>query len=393
MKSRASYWLLLPYLRPHWRTILQAFICTLVFTLCWPLLAWIAGLLLGYLVQGNVLELAQTAAIVAGIFLVQKLAQYGQDAWMAKAALSIALDLRNRVYAHLQTLSLSYFEKAPTGDLSYRLTEDIDRIGEVVNKVFHDFTPCVLQLIAVFAYMIYLNWQLTLASLIVVPLMGLLISWFGDRMLVYSRRSQNLISDLSSILTEVFSGIRLVRAFAAEDYEVDRFSQEAERNRQAKYAAAHLKAVQFPVVGFMYALSVLLLLLLGGWQISQGNLTGEQFGSYVVAVAMLIDPVGHITENYNEFKQGQASVDRIFELFQIQPAVVEQSGAIELPTVTGKVEYREVSFGYEGMGSRESGAGSREPGVGSQESGIKHRQNIPSSIQELRPLSTSHSPL
>jgi ATP-binding cassette subfamily B protein len=347
MKSRASYRLLLPYLRPHWRVIIQAFLCTLIFTVCWPLLAWIAGLLLGYLVQGNVLALAQTAAIVAGIFLVQKLAQYGQDALMAKAALSIALDLRNRVYTHLQTLSLSYFEKAQTGDLSYRLTEDIDRIGEVVNKVFHDFTPCVLQLIAVFAYMIYLNWQLTLASLIVVPLMGLLISWFGDRMLVFSRRSQNLISDLSSILTEVFSGIRLVRAFAAEEYEVDRFSQEAERNRQAKYAAAHLKAVQFPVVGFMYALSVLLLLLLGGWQISQGNLTGEQFGSYVVAVAMLIDPVGHITENYNEFKQGQASVDRIFELFQIQPAVVEKPGAIELPPVTGKVEYRNISFRYE----------------------------------------------
>ena len=392
MKSRASYWLLLPYLRPHWRVIVQAFICTLIFTACWPLLAWIAGQLLGYLVQGNVLALAQTAAIVAGIFLVQKLAQYGQDALMAKAALSIALDLRNRVYAHLQTLSLSYFEKAPTGDLSYRLTEDIDRIGEVVNKVFHDFTPCVLQLIAVFAYMIYLNWQLTLASLIVVPLMGLLISGFGDRMLVYSRRSQNLISDLSSILTEVFSGIRLVRAFAAEEYEVDRFSQEAERNRQAKYAAAHLKAVQFPVVGFMYALSVLLLLLLGGWQISQGNLTGEQFGSYVVAVAMLIDPVGHITENYNEFKQGQASVDRIFELFQIQPAVVEKPVAIELPPVTGKVEYREVSFRYE-EGSRESGVGSQGSEVRSQE--IMNKEPSTSPHSSLPPphssLLTPHS--
>jgi ATP-binding cassette subfamily B protein len=391
MKSRASYWLLLPYLRPHWRVILQAFICTLIFTVCWPLLAWIAGSLLGYLVQGNVLALAQTAAIVAGIFLVQKLAQYGQDALMAKAALAIALDLRNRVYAHLQTLSLSYFEKAQTGDLSYRLTEDIDRIGEVVNKVFHDFTPCVLQLIAVFAYMIYLNWQLTLASLIVVPLMGLLISWFGDRMLVFSRRSQNLISDLSSILTEVFSGIRLVRAFAAEEYEVERFSQESERNRQAKYAAAHLKAVQFPVVGFMYALSVLLLLLLGGWQISQGNLTGEQFGSYVVAVAMLIDPVGHITENYNEFKQGQASVDRIFELFQIQPAVIEKPGAIELPTVTGKVEYREVSFRYEEVGNRESGIGSREESIDRKEQSLSAPDSIPQKQSTV--LSTQSSAL
>ena len=323
-----------------------AFICTLVFTGCWPLLAWLAGKALGFLAQGNVPALARLSGGLAVVFLVQKIAQYGQDSLMAKAALAVALDLRKRVYAHLQTLNLSYFETAQTGDLSYRLTEDIDRIGEVVNKVFHDFTPCVLQLIVVFAYMIYLNWQLTLASLIVVPLMGILISWFGERMLVFSRRSQNLVSDLSSLLTEVFSGIRLVRAFAAEDYEVERFSREAERNRQAKYAAAWLKAVQFPVVGFLYALSVLLLLLLGGWQISQKNLTAEEFGSYVVAVAMLIDPIAHLTDNYNEFKQGQASVDRIFELVAIRPAVVEKPGAIVLPTVTGKVEYRNVGFYY-----------------------------------------------
>lgn len=347
MNARSSYWQLLPYLRPHWRTITQALLCTLVFTVCWPLLASIAGQLLGFLVQGNVSALAQTAGIVAGIFLVQKLAQYGQDSLMAKAALSIALDLRKRVYTHLQNLSLSYFETTPTGDLAYRLTEDVDRIGEVVNKVFHDFTPCVLQLIFVFGYMIYLNWQLTLASLVVVPLMGILISWFGDRMLLFSRRSQNLVSDLASLLTEVFSGIRLVRAFAAEEYEIERFSRVAERNRQARYAAAQLKAIQFPVVGFLYALSVLLLLLLGGWQIAQNNLTGEQFGSYVVAVAMLIDPIAHITDNYNEFKQGQASVDRIFELLEIQPAVVEAPGAIELPDVTGKVEYHEVCFAYQ----------------------------------------------
>ncbi len=349
----------MPYLKPHWGTITQALLCTLVFTAVWPLLAWLAGKMLALLVQGNVPALAQIAALVGGIFLVQKLAQYGQDSLMAKAALAIALDLRKRVYAHLQRLSLSYFERSQTGDLSYRMTEDIDRIGEVVNKVFHDFTPCVLQLIFVFGYMVYLNWQLTVASLVMVPLMGLLISWFGERMLVISRRSQNLVSDLSSLLTEVFSGIRLIRAFAAEDYEIERFGQEAERNRQAKYAAAWLKAVQYPVVGFMYAVSVLLLLLLGGWQIGQGNLTGEQFGSYVVAVAMLVDPIAHLTDNYNEFKQGQASVDRIFELLDIQPAVQEQPGAIALPAVTGKVEYHDVSFRYE-SGRRDAAEGSQE---------------------------------
>ena len=344
--KRSSYRDLLPYLRPHWRTIAVALGCTLVFTVCWPLLAALAGKLLGFLVKGDVPALAKSAGVVAGIFFVQKLAQYGQDSLMAKAALAIALDLRKRVYAHLQTLSLSYFEKAQTGDLSYRLTEDVDRIGEVVNKVFHDATPCILQLIVVFGYMVYLNWQLTFASFLIVPLMGLIIGWFGERMLQLSRRSQNLISDLSSQMTEVFSGIRLVRAFAAEDYEIDRFAQEAERNRQAKYAAEWLKAIQFTAVGFMYALSVLLLLVLGGWQISTGHLTGEAFGSYVVAVAMLVDPISHLTENYNAFKQGQASVDRIFELLALQPAVQEKPGAAVLPPVTGKVEYRNISFSY-----------------------------------------------
>ena len=105
--------------------------------------------------------------------------------------------------------------------------------------------------------------------------------------------------------------------------------------------------MQFPVVGFLQLLSVLLLLLLGGWQISAGNLTGQQFGSFVIAALMLIDPISHLTDDYNEFKQGQASVDRIFELMQIQPAVVESPTAASLPPVTGKVELESVSFGYQ----------------------------------------------
>ncbi|MEB3357682.1 MAG: ABC transporter ATP-binding protein [Synechococcales bacterium] len=305
-----------------------------------------AGRLLGALAAGDVPLLAVLAAATTGMFLVQKLAQYGQDSLMAQAALNLAFDLRTRTYAHLQSLSLSYFEKAQTGDLSYRLTEDIDRIGEVVNKIFHDFLPCVLQLVVVFGYMVSLNWQLTLATLVMAPLLAALISWFGDRLLTVSRRSQSRISDLSSLLTEVFSGIRLVQAFAAEAYELERFRHEADRNRQAKYRGAWLRAVQFPVVGFLYAVSILLLLLLGGWQIAAENLTGEAFGSYVAAALLLIDPIAHITENYNEFKQGEASVDRIMELLALEPAVVQSPLARPLPAVTGKVEYRQVTFGY-----------------------------------------------
>ncbi|MEG4965558.1 ABC transporter ATP-binding protein [Microcoleus sp. B6-A1] len=346
MKTRSTYWQILPYLRPQKQTIGKALACTVVFTIFWPIIAWLVGETAKFIGKGDLQGFAQIAALSAIIFLIRGTAQYGQDTLMAKAALTIALEIRKKVYSHLQNLNIGYFETAKTGDLSYRLTEDIDRIGEVVNKFFHQFIPCVLQLIAVLGYMIYLNWQLTLGALIIAPLMAILIGWFGEKLLSYSRQSQNRISDLSALLTEVFSGIRLIKAFVAEDYEIARFAEEAEQNRRAKYLSERIKALQFVVVGFLEAMSVILLFFLGGWQISQGNLTGTQFISYIAGVALLIDPIAITTANYGDFKQGEASSDRIFELLAIQPTVVEKPGAIELPHVTGKVEYRNINFAY-----------------------------------------------
>ncbi|MFM6203218.1 MAG: ABC transporter ATP-binding protein, partial [Dolichospermum sp.] len=236
MKTRSHYWQLLPYIRTQWPTIIKGFVGILGYVLATLTLINVAGKLAVPFGNGNVLAIAQLAAISAAIFLVRGFFQSVQDLYMARAALRVAFDLRKQVYTHLQKLNLSFFETAKSGDLSYRLTEDIDRVGEVINKLFHDFTPCALQLIAIPIYMIYLNWQLTLATVIVAPIMGILIGWFGERLRKYSLKSQSRISDLSAILTEVFNGIRLIQAFAAEKYEIDRFSFEAERSFKAKYS-------------------------------------------------------------------------------------------------------------------------------------------------------------
>ncbi|AUB37731.1 ABCB-BAC, ATP-binding cassette [Nostoc flagelliforme CCNUN1] len=346
MKTRSNYWQLLPYIRLQWQTITKGLIGILGYVLATLVLINIAGKLATPFAQGNVVAIAQITGSCALVFLVRGLFQSIQDMYMAKAALRVAFHLRQQVYAHLQKLNLSYFETAKAGDLSYRLTEDVDRVGEVVNKVFHDFIPCILQLLAIPIYMIYLNWQLTLATVIVAPLMGILIGWFGERLRKYSLKSQNRVSGLSAILAEVFNGIRLVQAFAAENYEIARFGHEAERSLKAKYSAERLKAIQIPIVGFLEALSALSLLIVGAWQISQNNLTVANFFSYLAAAALLIDPIGHTTNNYNEFKQGEASVDRVFELMAIQPTVIEKINAIALPPVKGKVEYRHISFAY-----------------------------------------------
>ncbi len=347
MKNRSNYWKLSTYLRPQWKIIAQAMVCTLVFTATWPILAWLAGRMAELIGAGKVGAIAELTSFAAVVWIGQKLVQYGQDLLMAKAALSIALQLRQKAYAHLQHLSLSYFETVQTGDLAYRLTEDVDRIGEVINKLFHEFVPNVLRLIAVLGYMIWVNWQLTLATLIIAPLLAVIIGWFGGRLRKLSHRSQSRVSDLSGLIIEMLSGIRLVQAFAAEEYIIDRFRCEAERNRQARYALERLKASQYPVVGSLEALSMLSLLLLGGWQISKGQLTGSGFISYVTAVALLFEPIASITSSYNEFKQGEASVDRIFELLRLQPTIVEKPNAPTLAPVMGKVEFGNVTFSYQ----------------------------------------------
>lgn len=347
MSKPSAYWQLSTYVRPHWMLIGRALICTVGYISGMPLLAHIFGLVSEAFAAGDVAGITKISGFTLLLFVVQGLFQFGQDALMSQAALKVAMDLRVNVYAHLHSLDLDYFAESRTGDLSYRLTEDIDRIAEMVGKFFHQFIPSILQLIFILSYMIYINWVLTLTVFLVAPALAVIVAWFGDRMLSLTRSSQDQISNLSSLLSEVFNGIRLVRAFAAEGYEIKRFRAEAEQNRQRKYATDKIRAIQYPIISLLQAIGIIILLWLGVWQISQGQLKSSQFVAFIAAVALIIDPIRNVTSNYNEIKQAEASCDRIFELFEIHPIITEKFNAKELPPVTGKVEYRQVQFHYQ----------------------------------------------
>jgi ATP-binding cassette subfamily B protein len=343
---RSSYRHLIPFLWHHRHQFALGFLCILGYVLSTLVLPFFAGKIAEFIGQGDVGSIARWLGLAAIAFLIRSIFQYGENILMIRAALDVTLDLRTAVYSHLHQLGLTYFERSKTGDLTYRLTEDIDRTGEVLYKMSQQFVSCVLQLIAIPLYMATLNWQLTLASFVLAPLMAWLIGQFGQRLLTLSRRSQSQISNLSALITEVFSNMRLVQAFAAHSYETQRFNQEAIQNRQARYHAEKLKALQYPVVGFLEAVSIMTLFWLGGWQISQNNLTPESFISFLAAIALLLHPIDLVSHHYNEYKQTEASVERIFELMAIEPQLRDAPGAQPLPPVTGKVQYEQVSFAY-----------------------------------------------
>ena len=337
-----------PLLKPHRRALLLGGLCMLVFVGCWPLLAWLAGQLIPAIGAGDFSKVLRSVAAALAVFLVQKIAQFGQDTLLAGPALRVSQELRRQLFARLQRLDFGALEKLSAGDLTYRLTEDADRVGEVIYKTIQDTTPSALQLVVVLGYMIWLDWPLALATLLLAPLVALMVSAFGARVMNAAERSQKQVSDLAALLGEAIGGLPLVRAFAAEPWLQERFDTEIDLHRRARYRTMELLAMQHPVVGFIEAAGILSVLLIGAARIKAGGLDSQGFSSYVAALLMLIDPISHLTTNFNEFQQGQASLKRLRAIENEPVEPPDHPGARPLGTVSGELLLDGESFGYGG---------------------------------------------
>ncbi|TGG79465.1 MAG: ABC transporter ATP-binding protein [Aphanocapsa feldmannii 288cV] len=345
--SQAGFRRLLPLLRPHLGTLLLGSLCTIVFVLSFPLLAWLVGQLIPAIGSGDVGVVLRSIALALGLFLLQKLAQFGQDSLLAEPALAITKQLRHDLFAHLQRMEFAALEKLSSGDLTYRLTEDADRVSEVIYKTIHDSTPSLLQLLAVLIFMATLDWRLSLATLFLAPFIALLVSWFGARVMRASERSQHKVSELAGLLSEAIAGVRQVRAFAAEPWLQRRFDSEIEAHYQASFRTLWLLALQHPIVGFIEAAGILGVLLLGALRIASGELDGAQFSSYLAALLMLIDPISHLTTNFNMFQQGQASLRRLRAIEAEPSEAPDPSHPLALDQVAGALRLVGVRFGYD----------------------------------------------
>ena len=345
--SPAGFRGLLPLLLPHRRRLWAGGACMLVFVACWPLLAWLAGQLIPAIGAGDFPTVLRVISQALAVFLLQKLAQFGQDTLLASPALQVSQSLRSQLFARLQKLEFGALEKLSAGDLTYRLTEDADRVGEVIYKTIQDSTPSLLQLVAVFGFMVFLDWKLSMATLLLAPLVAVLVSAFGARVMGAAERSQKQVSELAGLLGEAISGLPLVRAYAAEPWLQERFEQEIDLHRRARYRTLKLLALQHPVVGFIEAAGILSVLLIGAARIQTGDLDSQGFSSYVAALLMLIDPISHLTTNYNEFQQGQASLRRLREIENGPMELPDHADASPLGAVRGELQLAGVSFGYD----------------------------------------------
>jgi len=345
--SPAGFRRLWPLLKPHRRRLLAGGLCILVFVGSFPVLAWLAGQLIPAIGAGDIPKVLRSVGLALAVFLVQKLAQFGQDTLLADPALHVSQELRQRLFARLQRLDFSSLEKLSAGDLTYRLTEDADRVGEVIYKTIHDSTPSALQLVVVLGYMVWLDWPLALATLLLAPFVAVLVSTFGARVMQAAERSQKQVSELAALLGEAIGALPLVRAYAAEPWLQRRFNEEVDLHRRARSRTMRLLAQQHPVVGFIEAFGILAVLVIGAARIQAGGLSSQGFSAYMAALLMLIDPISHLTTNFNEFQQGQASLRRLRAIEAEPVEAPDRPGARALVGVRGALVLENVRFGYD----------------------------------------------
>jgi len=317
----------------------------IIYVACWPLLAFLAGKLIPAIGSGDLSKVSDIIIKSLLVFLIQKSAQFGQDVFIANPSLEISEVIRGNLFSKIHKIKMNFVEKISAGDITYRLTEDADRVSEVIYKTFQDTLPCILQLLAVILYMFYLDWTLTLSTFVLAPIIVLSVNSFGKRVLIASEKSQESTSDLAGLIGESINGISTIRAFAAESWIKKRFNKRLSTNKKAKYKTLKLLAFQHPIVGFIEAFGILAILGLGALRINLGLLNSEEFSSFFAAILMLIDPISHISTNYNEFKQAEASLKRLKKL-TLEPVEDEVKNLRTISKIKGKIDFRQVNFGY-----------------------------------------------
>ncbi len=317
----------------------------LIYVACWPLLAYLAGNLIPAIGSGDLSKVSSIIIKSLFVFLVQKTAQFGQDVFIAKPSLEISEVMRGNLFSRIQKIKINSVKNISAGDITYRLTEDADRVSEVIYKTAQDTIPCTLQLLAVIIYMFYLDWSLTVSTFVLAPLIILSVNSFGRRVLIASEKSQESTSNLAGLIGESINGMSTIRAFAAENWIEKRFYKRLSTNKKAKYKTLKLLAFQHPVVGFVEAFGILAILGLGAARIKLGLLTSEEFSSFFAAILMLIDPISHVSTNFNDYKQAEASIKRLKKINQ-EPIEDGKENLRRISNFEGKISFKKVNFAY-----------------------------------------------
>ena len=339
---------LLAYAKPYRGRLLVVSLLVIVNTLS----ALAGPILLGRAIDdsvanGDLAGLLQTVIIMLLVYLVGGVSAIIYGVMMVTIAQRLVADLRGELFTHLQHLSLSFHEGHRTGDLMSRVTNDTEAINRVLSNGLIEFVTNILQLGGIMIAMFLLSWQLAIATLILLPLMLLITAVVTRQSRLAFREVQFNLGALNAVSEENISGIRVVQAFARADDTIAQFEEVNAENRKSGVKANIITAALGPMFTTMSTITIALTALLGGWLSLQGLVTVGILATFVVYIMNFFRPMRSIAMLYNILQSALAGAERIFEVLDSRPKVLNAPEAVELKDISGKVTFEDVTFGYE----------------------------------------------
>jgi len=300
----------------------------------------------GIFVEKNEVMLRILPILVLGVFFVRSICDWGQRYQMRYVGLRIISDLRERLYDHIQDLSLSFLERSSSGVLMSRITNDVNLLEGAVSAAITSFLKDSFTMVGLVFVVFYQDWKLASVAVLVLPGAYFLIDALGKKMRRYSKRCQEAMGDISSIVQELLRGIRVVKAFNGEAYELYRFDRENEKIFKYNMRTSVLQGISSPLMELLGALGIATIIGYGGFQVIRGQSTPGTFFSFLAALFMLYKPMKRLSKVNNLIQNGLAAAKRIYEILDTQPEIVDSPGGMELKELKKSIEFRNVSFSY-----------------------------------------------
>lgn len=342
-----DYLRLLRYARPYWARMGLAFIALSIGTLLGLLMPLVVQTVVDVvLIDQSLAQLNRFALLLLVIFAAQAGFSFINRYHMAFAGERVVADLRRQLYEHLMSLSLRFFADRRTGEIVSRVTNDVTALQAAITDNLVTLLQQSLTLIGGVFFLFWLNWRLTSIILLGIPIITLTMVFLGRKIRRAATEVQDALAEASAVVEESVGGIRIVKSFAREAYEVSRFGSKIEVTFQAAMQRARIAAILAPIIGFLAFMSITVTIWFGGYEVIAGRLSPGGLVAFLIYTLLVAGPIAAFSGLYTQFQSALGATERLFELLDTPPDITDAPGAYPLPEIVGRVTFEQVSFDY-----------------------------------------------
>ena len=338
---------ILSYVKPYLHVLFAALLCTMLAAAGNLYLPWIFRDMIDKVLSAkDAYMLNMISASIVVIFFLRGIFLYGQNYLMSWVGQRVIIDIRSEVFRKLQRLSMSFYDRNKTGTIMSYVTNDVSALqGAMVDNTVELVTESIILVGSVCA-MIYLDWKLTLFTILTFPVVLFFMNFFGKKIRRSGGQIQEAAADITSVLQESVSSARVIKSFVREQYEIERFERENDANLRANLKNARYMATLNPTIEFAAALGVTLILWYGGNNVIDGETTAGSLVAFLAYAVNISNPIKRITRTTGTIQRALAAAQRVFDVLDLPEEVHDLPDARELPAVTGSVCFEHVRFSY-----------------------------------------------